>query len=113
MDTVTGGLTPPYGMVIEVAERAREKSAGVATVGTGVDGAEPPWQPESRPRRKIKYATANALRGSALAELRERDGPAGNGFSGFCLRMDGADGDTAEPPCWAGGAGGARYRGTG
>jgi hypothetical protein len=112
MDMVIGGLTPPCGIVIEVEERTREKSAGVAAAGTGVDGAEPPWQPESRPRRKMKYATANALWGSATAGFMEREVPVGNGFSGFCSRMDDADG-VAEPPCWTGEAGGTRYRDTG
>src|SRR5450432_1776320 len=108
--TVMGGLTPPCAMESEAEERVREKSAGTTRAGTTFDWVTPPWQPANRVRASKVFASANALWGSALAECRGRGGAAGNRFSGFCTRRDCADGDTAEPPCRAGGAGRTRYR---
>ena len=105
METMTGWLTPPWGIDTEAEESAREKSGEATTAEAGA-GAEPPLQPERRTREKRRFTAENALRGSATAEFRERYGQAGYRTSGLCLRMDSTDCDTAEPPCWARRAGG-------
>jgi hypothetical protein len=58
-ERVSGWLTPPWGMVIEDEERAKEKSAG----GMAADCVAPPLQPERRKKEKSKcWSTFGARR---------------------------------------------------
>jgi hypothetical protein len=67
-ETVTGWLKPPCGMVMDVAESVREKSAGVTGAGAGLDRVEAPLQPERRKREKSRssdrFSKPGTLRGS-------------------------------------------------